>query len=94
MSTRLEHRLKLIFRFSCAQNPSTLSISDVHYIDVTGSASGKVPNNTVATLECSATCNDITAQGTDLKAANGGTPVYLCRNLADEGLLDFQCMDV
>ena len=74
----------------CEQFPSTLSISDVHYYNITGTSSGKVANGTVATLECSETCQNITAEGTDLRPPNG-TARYLCANLADESLLDFQC---
>ncbi|WWC69721.1 uncharacterized protein I206_103664 [Kwoniella pini CBS 10737] len=80
----------------CQNFPSTLSISDVHFIDVTGTASGKVANNTVATLECSAKCVDITATGTSLAPKNGtaGSGKYLCANLQNESTLDFQCTDV
>jgi galacturan 1,4-alpha-galacturonidase len=70
-----------------------VQISEVHYIDVTGTASGKVANSTVATLECSAECYNITATGTDLMPKNG-TAKYLCANLANESLLDFPCTDV
>ncbi len=65
----------------------------MHYINVTGSASGLVKNNTVASLECSAICQNITASGTHLTPANGGTPQYLCANLANESLLDFPCTE-
>jgi len=77
---------------SCAEFPSTLSISDVHYINVTGTSSGVVANGTVATLKCSETCQDVTAVGTNLSPPNG-TARYLCSNLADESTLDFQCTD-
>lgn len=50
-------------------------------------------NGTVATLECSAQCVNITSSGTDLKPKNG-TANYLCANLADESTLDFSCTDV
>ncbi|OCF72151.1 hypothetical protein I204_07416 [Kwoniella mangroviensis CBS 8886] len=80
----------------CQDHPSTLSISDVYFINISGSASGLVPNNTVATLECSAECVDITASGTQLSPKNGtvGSGKYLCANLQDESTLDFQCTDV
>lgn len=80
----------MIVNGRCDQYPSTLSISDVHYIDVTGTSSGVVPNGTVVTLDCSETCYDITATGTDLRPPNG-TAQYLCDNLADETTLDFTC---
>ncbi|WRT66874.1 uncharacterized protein IL334_003837 [Kwoniella shivajii] len=80
----------------CQDHPSSLSISDVHFINVTGTASGLVANNTVATLECSAECVDITASGTQLAPKNGtvGSGKYLCANLQNETLLDFPCTDV
>ncbi|RSH95621.1 hypothetical protein EHS25_000713 [Saitozyma podzolica] len=77
----------------CQQFPATLQISEVHYIDVTGTASGLVANGTVATLECSAECYNITATGTHLTPKNG-TAKYLCANIADESALDFPCTDV
>ena len=78
----------------CQDHPATLQISDVHYIDVIGTASGLVANGTVATLECSAECVNITATGTELQAPNGTEPQYLCANMQDETLLDFHCTDV
>lgn len=70
-----------------------VQISEVHYIDVTGTASGKVANGTVATLECSAECYNITAVGTHITPKNG-TAQYLCANIADESALDFPCTNV
>ncbi|KAK8870023.1 hypothetical protein IAR55_000593 [Kwoniella newhampshirensis] len=80
----------------CQNFPSTLSISDVHFINISGTASGVVANNTVATLECSAECVDITSTGTQLAPKNGtvGSGQYLCANLQDESTLDFPCTDV
>lgn len=53
-------------------------------INVHGTSSGK-NNNTVAQLECSAVCQDITATGTSLKPpANFTTTQYLCLNIATE----------
>ncbi|KAI9636877.1 glycoside hydrolase family 28 protein [Dioszegia hungarica] len=77
----------------CEQFPATLQISDVHFINVTGTASGKVANSTVASLECSAVCQNITAVNTRLTPKNG-TARYNCANLANEALLDFPCTDV
>jgi len=74
----------------CEQFPSTLAISDVHYYNITGTSSGAVKNGTVATLRCSETCQNITAEGTNLSPPNG-TAQYLCSNLADESALDSQC---
>jgi len=78
----------------CTEHPATLQISDVHYINISGTASGKTPNGTVVELECSAECVNITATGIDLVAANGTKPQYLCANIADENLLDFTCTNV
>ncbi len=77
----------------CKNTPATLQISDVHFINITGTASGVVPNSTVATLECSAECFNISSSGTSLQPVNG-TAKYLCSNLADESTLDFKCTDV
>ncbi|KAG9028455.1 hypothetical protein FRB95_006487 [Tulasnella sp. JGI-2019a] len=75
----------------CAEYPSKLSISDVHYINVHGTSSGK-NNNTVAQLECSALCQDITAKQTKLTPpANYTSAQYLCRNIASTSSLDFNC---
>lgn len=71
----------------------SVQISDVHFINVTGTASGKVANSTVASLECSAVCQNITAVNTRLTPKNG-TARYNCANLANEALLDFPCTDV
>ncbi|KAK4687281.1 hypothetical protein P7C73_g2838, partial [Tremellales sp. Uapishka_1] len=78
----------------CAITPATLTISNVHFINVVGTASGVVANNTVATLECSAMCQNITATGTSLRPHNGTTEQFLCANLANESLLDFNCTNV
>jgi len=75
----------------CAEYPSKLSISDVHYINVHGTSSGK-NKNTVAQLECSALCEDITAKGTKLSPpANYTSAQYLCLNIASTSSLDFNC---
>lgn len=73
----------------CAQYPSNLSISDVHYINVTGTSSG-AEGSVVVDLECSAECEDITATGTDLRSPNG-TATYICENIATVSELDFNC---
>ncbi|KAI0918829.1 hypothetical protein AcW1_009462 [Taiwanofungus camphoratus] len=73
----------------CAEYPSTLTISDVHYINVTGMSSGN-EGSVVVDLECSAECQDITATGTNLTAPNG-TATYVCKNIASTAELDFSC---
>lgn len=65
---------------TCAQYPSTLAISDVHYHNVTGTSSGKY-KQVVVDIECSATCQNITADGTKL-APPSGAAAYTCKNIA------------
>ncbi|KII83966.1 glycoside hydrolase family 28 protein [Plicaturopsis crispa FD-325 SS-3] len=77
----------------CQEFPANLTISDVHFINVHGASSGS-QNATVATLQCSNECEDITAAGTNLTAPGYADPVYLCADLADESLLDFKCSEV
>jgi galacturan 1,4-alpha-galacturonidase len=60
--------------------PSKLSISDVHFINVTGTSSG-AEKQLVADLECSSMCYNITATGTRL-APPSGVPQYTCKNIA------------
>ncbi|KAI0631224.1 pectin lyase-like protein [Trametes polyzona] len=74
---------------TCAQYPSNLSISDVHYINVTGTSSGR-EGAVVVDLECSDTCEDITARGTRL-ASPGGAASFVCKNIASTAQLDFNC---
>ncbi|KAI0370532.1 pectin lyase-like protein [Pilatotrama ljubarskyi] len=73
----------------CAQYPSNLSISDVHYINVHGTSAG-TQGGVVVDLECSQTCQDITAKKTHLTSPNG-TTTYVCRNIASTAQLDFNC---
>ncbi|KAH9940304.1 pectin lyase-like protein [Amylocystis lapponica] len=73
----------------CAQYPSPLNISDVHYINITGTSSGR-EGSVVVDLECSAECQDITAVGTALSPPNG-TATYVCANIASVSQLDFNC---
>lgn len=73
----------------CAEYPSNLTISDVHFINVTGTSSG-AEKGMVVDLECSTQCEDITATGTHLSAPDGNT-TYICVNIASESELDFPC---
>ncbi|SDA02301.1 BZ3500_MvSof-1268-A1-R1_Chr7-3g09624 [Microbotryum saponariae] len=74
----------------CAQFLSKMKISDVHYINVTGTASGKY-KDVVALLDCSSECTNITAKGTHLSLPTSDTPVYICHNIDSEKQLDFTC---
>ncbi|KZT03751.1 glycoside hydrolase family 28 protein [Laetiporus sulphureus 93-53] len=73
----------------CEEYPSNLTISDIHYINVTGTSSGE-EGNVVVDLDCSDECEDITATGTHLSAPNG-TATYICVNIASVSELDFNC---
>ena len=55
----------------CKSHPAKLSISDIHYINFSGESSGKLKNNTVVDLECSATCKNVTAQNINIAPKNG-----------------------
>ncbi|KAG9312452.1 pectin lyase fold/virulence factor [Chiua virens] len=73
----------------CAEYPSNLTISDIHYMNVTGMSSG-AEGDIVVQLECSAECYGITAAGTNLTSPDGPA-VYYCENIANETALDFPC---
>lgn len=69
-------------------------ISDVHFDNVSGTASKKA-GTIVASLECSAACDGFTSSGTALKTFNGTAPVYDCANITNATMgLDFQCTTV
>jgi polygalacturonase len=72
---------------TCASYPSKVIISDVHYIDVTGTGS---KNKEVVSLVCSDICQDITATGTNLVGSSGNSE-YFCTNIASTSSLDFPC---
>jgi len=73
----------------CAQFPSKISISDIHYINVRGTSSG-AEGSVVVDLECSANCTDITAKGTHLSSPTGAAS-YICKNITPITGLDFKC---
>ncbi|KAL7414444.1 pectin lyase-like protein [Mrakia frigida] len=77
----------------CKAYPATLRISDVHYINIKGTSSGKLTNGTVVSIKCSQNCTGITAVGTDLRPPNG-TATYLCSHITPETGLDFPCTEV
>ncbi|SCV70579.1 BQ2448_3341 [Microbotryum intermedium] len=72
----------------CAAHPSKVEISDVHFINVTGTASGK-HKDVVATLDCSSECTDITATRTDLTTPTSKKPVFICHNVKSEDKVSF-----
>ncbi|PCH35370.1 hypothetical protein WOLCODRAFT_80111 [Wolfiporia cocos MD-104 SS10] len=73
----------------CEEYPSNLTISDVHYINVTGTSSG-ADGSVVVSLVCSEECEDITATSTNLTAPDGQA-TYVCENIASISELDFNC---
>ncbi|KAI0087365.1 pectin lyase-like protein [Irpex rosettiformis] len=73
----------------CAQFPSKVAISDVHFLNVTGTSSGH-NGDIVVSLKCSEQCNNITATGTHL-AAPDGAAAYICQNITSVQELDFDC---
>ncbi|KIM64371.1 glycoside hydrolase family 28 protein [Scleroderma citrinum Foug A] len=77
---------------TCAKYPSQVNISDIHFIDIIGTSSGK-EGDLVADLECSAAlpCHGITATGTHLVPGTNST-MYYCKSVADVGKLDFDCV--
>lgn len=74
----------------CAEYPSQLSISDIHYINMTGTSSG-AEGSVVVDLVCSEECEDVTATGTYLSAPDGDA-TYVCQNIATVDELDFDCV--
>ncbi|MCJ1313533.1 hypothetical protein MMC25_007212 [Agyrium rufum] len=72
---------------TCASYPSKVIISDVHYIDVTGTGT---KSKEVVSLVCSDVCRDITATGTYLVGTSGSSE-YFCTNIASLSSLDFPC---
>ncbi|KAI5198363.1 glycoside hydrolase family 28 protein [Aureobasidium subglaciale EXF-2481] len=66
---------------TCAAYPSNVNITDVKFINVTGSSSGK-EGGVVADLTCSpgATCSGIMLEGIDLTSPNG-TSEIVCNNI-------------
>lgn len=75
----------------CAQFPSKLSISDIHFINIRGSSSGS-EGTRVVDVVCSQTCNNITAEGTELVSPKGPA-TYHCEKVASVHELDFPCAE-
>jgi galacturan 1,4-alpha-galacturonidase len=77
---------------TCAAYPSPLLISDIHYDNFFGTSSGK-RNATVFDLQCSATCQNITATNIDISPpdAKYGEAEYICKNIEDLSLIELPC---
>jgi hypothetical protein len=76
---------------TCAQYPSKVNITNVNFINITGTSSGKA-GNVVADLTCSpgATCNGIHLEGINITSPSGGTPVIVCENI--QGDIGVDCV--
>lgn len=72
---------------TCASYPSKVLISNIHYINVTGTGS---KSKEVVSLVCSDICSGITATGTNLVGSSGSSE-YFCTNIASLTSLDFPC---
>jgi hypothetical protein len=66
---------------TCAKYPSNVNITNIKFINFTGSSSGK-DNRVVADLTCSpgATCSDILLEDINLTSPNG-TAEIVCNNI-------------
>lgn len=64
---------------ACAANPSRVNITDVRFINVHGTSSGK-KGRVVADLTCSpgATCTGIHLENIDITSPKGGAPEVVC----------------
>jgi galacturan 1,4-alpha-galacturonidase len=71
----------------CASYPSGIQISDIHYINVTGTGT---KGKEAVTFVCSDIRTDITATGTKLVGTSGHSE-YFCTNIASLSSLDFPC---
>lgn len=77
---------------TCEAYPSNLTISNIEFIDVTGTSSG-AEGQVVVSLVCSALCDDFSSRGTHILPPTG-QPVYDCANIVSEKSLDFNCTEV
>ncbi|OAK98543.1 glycoside hydrolase family 28 protein [Phaeosphaeriaceae sp. SRC1lsM3a] len=67
---------------TCAKYPSQVNITNVNFINIYGSSSGK-SGNVVADLTCSpgATCDGIHLERINLTSPKGGKPIVVCENI-------------
>ncbi|KAI8941315.1 hypothetical protein NX059_002542 [Plenodomus lindquistii] len=75
----------------CKQYPSKVNITNVRFINVSGTSSGK-NGKVVADLTCSpgATCNGIHLEGINITSPAGGPPQIVCENI--EGGIGVDCI--
>jgi galacturan 1,4-alpha-galacturonidase len=76
---------------TCAAYPSNVNITDIKFINFTGSSSGK-NDRVVADLTCSpgATCSGILLEGIELTSPNG-TAEIVCNNI--QGGVGVDCIE-
>ncbi|KAF6799485.1 exopolygalacturonase [Colletotrichum sojae] len=76
----------------CNEYPSNMTISDIYFKNMDGTASKK-NDPRVGSLVCSSPekCKNINAKNINVKAPSGKTAQWLCVNL-DTGLLDINCV--
>jgi galacturan 1,4-alpha-galacturonidase len=67
---------------TCAKYPSQVNITNVKFINVYGTSSGKA-GNVVADLKCSpgAKCEGIHLENINITSPKGGAPVIVCENI-------------
>ncbi|KAL2163345.1 hypothetical protein VTH06DRAFT_5402 [Thermothelomyces fergusii] len=75
----------------CARYPSRVNISDIRFINVRGTSSGK-NGRVVADLTCSpgATCSGIHLEGIDITSPKGSPPQIVCENI--QGDIGVDCI--
>lgn len=68
---------------ACASNPSNTFLQDIFFNGITGTGSG----TEVASLKCSpdGRCSNVNVNGLKLSPKNGGTPQFVCQNVALKG---------
>ena len=67
---------------TCASSPSKVNITNVKFINFTGTSSGK-NKKVVASLKCSpgATCSGIHLENINITSPTGGPPQVICQNI-------------
>jgi len=75
----------------CAENPSQVDITDIKFINVYGTSSGK-EGRVVADLTCSpgATCSGIHLEDIDITSPTGGPSQIVCENI--QGDIGVDCI--
>jgi galacturan 1,4-alpha-galacturonidase len=76
---------------ACAKYPSQVNITNVNFINVYGTSSGKL-GKVVAELKCSpgATCSGIRLENFNITSPKGGPPQIVCENV--KGGIGLDCV--